>query len=1201
MNSSGNYDIMVAKYSPDGYLYWCNQYAGSGNGNDFATGLTIDGSGNVIITGSVLNSASDSNNVITIKYNSSGTQQWVSTYHGGTGSDAGTSLVADGSGNIYVCGTTNQGSSTKFDALLLKYNSSGTQQWARTYNYNSLQDGAFHVAMVSGGKIGFTAIVQNSSTNYKLAVVKYDASGNYVNSNVTGSNTIGFTMVYGCVVDNNRNIYVTGCTTGTSSVDYFTIKLDSLLAQQWTATYNGSSSLTDEAKGIVVDGSGNVYVTGYSITATQGKNIVTIKYNSSGSQQWTKTYDGAASKDDEGFAIAIDASGNPVVCGASDNGDSYDYYTVKYDASANIKWHMTWNSAANRSDRAMDVAVDQNGGVVVTGQSMTGATTYTYVTIKYSEHSVLTPTSSDPLLHAFCFSENRGQLLDTDENPIPDVKFYNRENAGKQQLYFTDHRLSYVTARFDTSSTSPVDTLERIDMTFDGASDDKTIYGMNERSDYMNYYYGQFTDPFARIKNYNTLFQDNVYQNIDVMYSNNSRGLKYYYIIAPGGNPNRIGEVYDGATNIYVDGNGDLVIEGALDTMRRPEPRVWEITSSGTTNTLAWQPTYTVNGTIVNYSFGSYNSANTLIIEVDFGNAPAIQQNPNDNLDWATHYGSAAGAHGQVVDVETDAGGNSYFSGYTTANNFPAVGGVFTNSGGNADGIILKFNSGAGLSWATYMGGSGSDMLYHIDVDTTGNVYFAGRSAGGVFLTTLSGGYNDASYNGGTYDWHMGKINTTGTIMSWSTYVGGSGVDQPADMKVTPTADRLYVVGFGGNSGWPYRTKTGAYNSGTGTEKIVEFDSALDTTWSANFGTGGVSIRAIDGDLNDGFFLTGWVDGTVGTVPYVDPVGNLDYFDNSPFGKDMFVARLNTTDTVTWCTSFGGSYVDEGWDIVKVAKEIVIVGSTSSTPANPFPLMGNVSAGEYKDSTINNNNPDGFIARFSVGGIQKWTTYFGGVGADKAYGVTADKSRTIYVTGETSSWDYDMQSYGSAYQQYPNLAAEEVFFASFSPTNALLWSTGFGGMQFEATGELATVGNEYLYFGGHSYSAAATFPWDYPTGGYIDTNKTNTAYGTPHVGRFGIQNINVGTPETVPNSFDFQLYPNPTDATSGILISGLYGDDIEIVITDMLGRVVYTRKIEGVFGTLYEQIDTSLWASGIYCVSIQTLNHGVVTKKLMKQ
>jgi len=104
MNGSNNYDILVAKYNSSGVLQWIQQYNGAGNGDDMALGLYIDASGNVYITGTVTTATNV--DAITIKYNSSGTQQWLTTYNGtGSAFDSGTDLTTDASGNVYITGT----------------------------------------------------------------------------------------------------------------------------------------------------------------------------------------------------------------------------------------------------------------------------------------------------------------------------------------------------------------------------------------------------------------------------------------------------------------------------------------------------------------------------------------------------------------------------------------------------------------------------------------------------------------------------------------------------------------------------------------------------------------------------------------------------------------------------------------------------------------------------------------------------------------------------------------------------------------------------------------------------------------------------------------------------------------------------------------------------------------------------------------
>ena len=115
MNGYGNYDMLLVKYNSSGTAQWTKQYDGGGNGPDVATGLYIDGSGNVYITG--FTTTTTNVDMITIKYNSSGTQQWISQYNGsGNGYDGGADISGNANG-IFVTGSTYNSSGNIFTWL----------------------------------------------------------------------------------------------------------------------------------------------------------------------------------------------------------------------------------------------------------------------------------------------------------------------------------------------------------------------------------------------------------------------------------------------------------------------------------------------------------------------------------------------------------------------------------------------------------------------------------------------------------------------------------------------------------------------------------------------------------------------------------------------------------------------------------------------------------------------------------------------------------------------------------------------------------------------------------------------------------------------------------------------------------------------------------------------------------------------------
>jgi len=425
--SGTSYDYCTIKYNSSGVQQWVARYNGPGNGTDIASSIAVDGSGNVYVTGRSYGSGTNTD-YCTIKYNSSGVQQWVARYTlPGNTSDYANSIAVDGSGNVYVTGGSD-GSGTGYDYCTIKYNSSGDTVWVRRYNSpGNSTDIASSLALDGSGNVYVTGWSIGSGTSYDYCTIKYNSAG--VQQWVARYNGPGngWDYAYSLAVDGSGNVYVTGYSEGSGTGhDYCTIKYNSSGVQQWVARYTGPGNNYDEARSIAIDGSGNVYVTGYSEGSGTGHDYCTIKYNSAGVQQWVARYDGPGNSTDEANYIVIDGSGNVYVTGYSDD----DYCTIKYNSSGVQKWVARYNG--NSLDKAYSIALDGSGNVYVTGWSYLSGTNEDYCTIKY----VQTPTGLQAIGNEIPKEFKLIQNYPNPFNPITKIKFDLPKNVNvKLTLY----------------------------------------------------------------------------------------------------------------------------------------------------------------------------------------------------------------------------------------------------------------------------------------------------------------------------------------------------------------------------------------------------------------------------------------------------------------------------------------------------------------------------------------------------------------------------------------------------------------------------------------------------------------------------------------------------------------------------------------------------------------------------------------------
>ena len=329
-------DYCTIKYSPDGTEKWVARYNGSKNNWDRSHDLAVDNSGNVYVTGFSVHIAdpvrSSGEDFVTFKYDTDGQIIWQSNYDWDISTDQALAMTIDGAGNVFVTGKVN---APAYHWATIKYNPSGQQEWVAEYKGNVINNihEPIDVKLDGAGNVYVTGFSSNKDNNKDFCTIKYDPSGIEQWVKIYNGPGNKDDMPTSFAVDASGNAYVTGVSIGVDSKkDYCTIKYNTAGNEEWVAKHVGTLGAPDEMNSIALDKDGNIYMTGTGIVNVASLNdIVTIKYDDKGNKIWQKSYNGPDSSMDEGRAIFVDTKGNVYVTGLSFGTSSVsDFCTIKY-------------------------------------------------------------------------------------------------------------------------------------------------------------------------------------------------------------------------------------------------------------------------------------------------------------------------------------------------------------------------------------------------------------------------------------------------------------------------------------------------------------------------------------------------------------------------------------------------------------------------------------------------------------------------------------------------------------------------------------------------------------------------------------------------------------------------------------------------------------------------------------------------------
>jgi hypothetical protein len=378
-------NFITIKYNSFGVQLWAATYNGpSSNSSEGSTAIAIDKLGNVYVTGHSNRAGSLSDDYCTIKYNSNGVQQWVSRYSGnGSGQHVPTGIAVDNNGNVYVTGYST-GNGTDYDYLTIKYNTNGDSLWTRRYiGVLNNKDFSNAIALDNLADVYITgSSYEVYPYGYECTTIKYTTDGilQWISKSNDSAVSAGGRKI---VVDKNRNSYV--CGEVNTITNYLVIKYSPFGQILWKKT----TSLHGSAYDINIDSLLNVIVTGYVYESATKEDYYTIKFNSVGDTLWTRRYNGTGNYYDDAYSLCIDKFNDIYVTGRSTGVSGWDFTTVKYLSSGAQQWVERYPGVANK------ILVDKNLCLYVSGSNNEVGTGVDIITLKYSQPVGIKPLSNE--------------------------------------------------------------------------------------------------------------------------------------------------------------------------------------------------------------------------------------------------------------------------------------------------------------------------------------------------------------------------------------------------------------------------------------------------------------------------------------------------------------------------------------------------------------------------------------------------------------------------------------------------------------------------------------------------------------------------------------------------------------------------------------------------------------------------------------
>ncbi len=604
------------------------------------------------------------------------------------------------------------------------------------------------------------------------------------------------------------------------------------------------------------------------------------------------------------------------------------------------------------------------------------------------------------------FTENRGQVVDTDGQTRPEIKYV--ADVDGARVFFTLRGTHYVYARRVPESRSIseatgepiIDNNEhgvrsrelrteicRLSMELVGVNPAVRIIAEDELQGGNNYYLAHCPDGILGVREYRKITYVGVYDHIDLEYLSISGRLKYTFIVHPGGQVDDIRLRYSGAESIEISPGGRLRILSSFGGLEEEVPFTYQKQNinPGRIERVGVTARFRKIDSEVGFMVDEYDHTKILVIDP-----------------WARYFGSVDNE--RAWDLEVDSNGDVLITGLSGPD-FP-VDNPSTYVGGG-DAFITKFDTAGTVKWSTFFGGTGLEEGHGIGINQAGDIAITGWTGSPDLPNAAS-----SSLSGPT-DSFVARFNSDGTLQ-WSTYVGGSDREESNGVGIA-SGGSVIIAGWTRSPDLPHPGSTSysgyedVFVAGISPSGTIQWTHYLSGMWEED---------AYDLAMDTGGNVI--ITGMTGSPDF--PATNSNHSD-----RDAFLVKLSGSGTQLWGLYIGGNGDDRGLSVAVDAIGCIFL--TGFTRSHDFPVT----------MTAHSGGIDAFVMKYSASGTLEWGRFFGGMGWDYGVGIAVDGAGNIAVKGETQSTNLPVTNSSTCKGAFDN------FVTKLDGNGNILWATYYGG------------------------------------------------------------------------------------------------------------------------------------------------------------